>query len=89
MIATTATEAVQLGPEHLTDADKKYIASEFVRSLYQIDPATRSKDIERALRMMLPDSALKFARYLLVLRLPSRRIPSVTRRKRSGLRLRP
>ncbi len=58
------TEAVQLGPEHLTDADKKYIASEFVRSLYQIDPSTRSKDIERALRMMLPDSALKFARYL-------------------------
>jgi hypothetical protein len=34
------TEAVELGPEHLTDADKKYIASEFVRSLYQIDPAT-------------------------------------------------
>ena len=37
------TEAVQLDPEHLTDADKKYIASEFVRSLYQIDPATRSR----------------------------------------------
>lgn len=36
------TEAVRLGPEHLTDADKKYIASEFVRSLHQIDPATRS-----------------------------------------------
>jgi hypothetical protein len=59
-----ATEAVELGPERLTDADKKYIASEFVRSLYQIDPATRSKDLERALRMMVPDSALKFARYL-------------------------
>ncbi|SRR6266404_9788200 len=58
------TETVQLGPEHLTDADKKYIASEFIRSLYQIDPATRSKDLERALRMMVPDSALKFARYL-------------------------
>src|SRR5262249_17468748 len=29
------TESVQLGPERLTDADKKYIASEFVRSLYQ------------------------------------------------------
>jgi hypothetical protein len=58
------TESVQLGPERLTDADKKYIASEFVRSLYQIDPATRSKDLERALRMMVPDSALKFARYL-------------------------
>ena len=58
------TESVQLGPERLTDADKKYIASEFVRSLYHIDPATRSKDLERALRMMVPDSALKFARYL-------------------------
>jgi len=58
------TETVQLGPEHLTDADKKYVASEFIRSLYQIDPATRSKDLERALRMMVPDSALKFARYL-------------------------
>ena len=58
------TEAVELGPEHLTDADKKYISSEFIRSLYQIDPATRSKDLERALRMMVPDSALKFARYL-------------------------
>src|SRR5262245_47154116 len=58
------TETVQLGPEHLSDADKKYIASEFIRSLYQIDPATRSKDLERALRMMVPDSALKFARYL-------------------------
>jgi hypothetical protein len=58
------TESVQLGPERLTDADKKYIATEFVRSLYQIDPATRSRDLERALRMMVPDSALKFARYL-------------------------
>jgi hypothetical protein len=58
------TEAVELGPDHLTDADKTYIAAEFAQSLYRIDPATRSKDIERALRMMVPDSALKFARYL-------------------------
>lgn len=58
------TEAVSLGPDKLTNADKQYIASEFVRALYQIDPATRPRDIERALRMMVPDSALKFARYL-------------------------
>ncbi|HWP45254.1 MAG TPA: hypothetical protein VNO14_18575 [Blastocatellia bacterium] len=58
------TEAVQLGPDRLTDADKKYIAGEFVEALYRVDPATRPKDIERALRMMVPDSALKFARYL-------------------------
>jgi hypothetical protein len=58
------TEAVQLGPDKLTNADKQYIAGEFVRALYQIDPATRGRDIERALRMMIPDSALRFARYL-------------------------
>ncbi|MGH9844506.1 MAG: hypothetical protein ACREEM_37770 [Blastocatellia bacterium] len=58
------TEAVQLGPDKLTSADKQYIAGEFVRALYQIDLATRPRDIERALRMMVPSSALRFARYL-------------------------
>lgn len=58
------TEAVQLGPDRLTSADKQYITGEFVKALYQVDPATRPRDIERALRMMVPESALKFARYL-------------------------
>lgn len=58
------TEAVQFGPDKLTPADKKYITGEFVRALYQIDPATRPRDIERALRMMVPASALRFAHYL-------------------------
>lgn len=58
------TEAAQLGPDKLTNADKQYLAGEFVKSLYQIDPATRPRDIERALRMMAPQSALEFARYL-------------------------
>lgn len=59
-----ATEAVEFGPDKLTPADKKYITGEFVRSIYQIDPATRPRDIERALRMMVPASALRFAHYL-------------------------
>lgn len=58
------TEAVQLGPDKLTPADKKYITDEFVRALYQVDPSSRPRDIERALRMMVPESALRFARYL-------------------------
>jgi hypothetical protein len=58
------TEAVELGPDKLSNSDKQYLASEFTRAFYQIDPATRPKDIERALRMMVPDSALKFARWL-------------------------
>jgi hypothetical protein len=59
-----ATEAVQFGRDRLTNADKQYLAGEFVRAIYQIDPATRNKDIERALRMMVPNSALAFAQYL-------------------------
>jgi hypothetical protein len=58
------TEAVRLGPDRLTGADKQYIAGEFVKAIYQVDPATRPRDIERALRMMVPASALLFARYL-------------------------
>jgi hypothetical protein len=58
------TEAVSVGPDRLTNEDKKYIAGEFVKAIYQIDPATRNKDIERALRMMVPNSALQFAQYL-------------------------
>jgi hypothetical protein len=58
------TEAVMLGPDRLTGADKQYIAGEFVKAIYQVDPATRPRDIERALRMMVPNSALLFARYL-------------------------
>ena len=58
------TEAVKLGPDKLTGADKQYLAGEFVKAIYQVDPATRPRDIERALRMMAPNSALLFARYL-------------------------
>jgi hypothetical protein len=59
-----ATEAVSFGPDRLTNADKQYVAGEFVRAIYQIDPATRNKDVEKALRMMVPNSALAFAQYL-------------------------
>lgn len=58
------TEAVKLGPDKLTNADKQYMAGEFVKAIYQVDPATRPRDIERALRMIAPNSALLFARYL-------------------------
>jgi hypothetical protein len=58
------TEAVQFGPDRLTNADKQYISGEFAKALYQIDPATRPKDVERAIRMMVPGTALKFARWL-------------------------
>jgi hypothetical protein len=59
-----ATDAVQLGPDRLTADDKKYISREFIRLIYGIDPATRVKDMEQAIRMMVPGSAVKFARWL-------------------------
>jgi hypothetical protein len=58
------TEAVRLGPDRLTNADKQYLSGAFVKALYQIDPATRAGDVERALRMMVPNSALKYAKWL-------------------------
>ena len=59
-----ATETAQLGPEKLTNTDKEYLGKEFVQALYQIDPATRPRDIEKALRLMVPVSAIKFTEYL-------------------------
>jgi hypothetical protein len=57
-------DGVEFGPDRLTTKDKLYITREFVRALYQIDPATRPKDIERVLTMMVPDSAVKFAKWM-------------------------
>src|SRR6266566_1035112 len=39
-------EGVEFGPERLTSQDKLYITREFVRYLYQVDPATRPRDVE-------------------------------------------
>ena len=57
-------EGVEFGPERLTAQDKTYITKEFVKAVYQVDPATRPRDIERALTMMVPDSAVKFSKWM-------------------------
>ena len=57
-------ESVEFGPDRLTSQDKLYITREFLRYLYQIDPATRPRDVEKALTMMVPDSAVKFAKWM-------------------------
>jgi hypothetical protein len=57
-------ENVEFGPDRLTTEDKLYATKEFVRYLYRVDPATRPRDIEKALRMMVPDSAVKFSTWL-------------------------
>ena len=57
-------EKVEFGPDHLTAEDKLYVTREFARYLYQVDPATRPRDVEKALRLMVPDSAVKFSNWL-------------------------
>jgi len=57
-------EGVEFGPDRLTSQDKLYITREFLRYLYQVDPATRPRDVEKALTMMVPDSAVKFAKWM-------------------------
>jgi hypothetical protein len=57
-------EGIEFGPDRLTAQDKIYITKEFVKAVYQVDPATRPRDIERALTMMVPDSAVRFSRWM-------------------------
>ena len=57
-------ENVEFGPDRLTSEDKLYATKEFVRFLYRVDPATRPRDIEKALTMMVPSSAVAFSKWM-------------------------
>src|ERR1044071_5250590 len=59
-----ATEAVKLEKDKLQIADMDYVVKAFLEYLYRVDQRSRSKDIEAALRLMIPGQAKKFAQYL-------------------------
>ena len=59
-----ATEAVRLEKDKLQLADMDYVVKAFLEYLYRVDQSSRSKDIEAALRLMVPGQAKKFAQYL-------------------------
>lgn len=58
------TDAARMMPDHPGESDKKYLATEYLKSLYAINPATRAADLKAALEMMVPQSAVRFAAYL-------------------------
>lgn len=58
------TEAVRLEKDKLQIADMDYVVKAFLEYLYRVDQSSRSKDIEAALRLMVPGQAKKFAQYL-------------------------
>ena len=59
-----ATEAVKLEKDKLQIADMDYVVKAYLDYLYRVDQRSRSKDIEAALRLMVPGQAKKFAQYL-------------------------
>ena len=59
-----ATETVKLEKDKLQLADMDYVVKAFVDYLYRVDQRSRSKDVEAALRLMVPSQAKKFAQYL-------------------------
>jgi hypothetical protein len=59
-----ATEAVKLEKDKLQVADMDYVVKAYVEYLYHVDQRSRSKDIEAALKLMVPGQAKKFAQYL-------------------------
>jgi hypothetical protein len=59
-----ATEAIKLEKDKLQLGDMDYVVKAFVDYLYRVDQRSRSKDIEAALRLMVPGQAKKFAEYL-------------------------
>ncbi len=59
-----ATEAVKLEKDKLQIADMDYVVKMYVEYLYRVDQRSRSRDIEAALRLMVPGQAKKFAEYL-------------------------
>lgn len=57
-------DGIEFGADRLTQQDKIYISKEYTKAVWQVDPTHRARDIERALTMMVPDSAVKFARWM-------------------------
>jgi len=59
-----ATEAVRLEKDKLQIADMDYVVRTYLDYLYRVDQRSRAKDVEAALRLMVPGQAKKFAQYL-------------------------
>ena len=59
-----ATEAFRLEKDKLQIADMDYVVRTYLDYLYRVDQRSRAKDIEAALRLMVPGQAKKFAQYL-------------------------
>lgn len=59
-----ATEQIQMGEDNLNDRDKQELVNRFLETFYAVDLASRSKDVPKALSMLIPDSARNYYKTL-------------------------
>jgi len=50
-------EQIQMGEDNLSNADKRELVENFLQAFYAVDLASRSKDVPRALKMLIPANA--------------------------------
>ena len=58
------TDHVQFGPDHLTDGDKKYLASQFLRLYYGNNPDYRDRQLNEAINLMVAARGRELFNYL-------------------------
>ena len=58
------TDNIEFGKDTPTAGDKKYLASRYLELLYGNNPDARDKQLERAIRLMMPVNGRKFFSYL-------------------------
>lgn len=59
-----STEQIQMGEDNLNDRDKRELVENFLQTYYGVDLASRSKDVPKALSMLIPDSAKQLYKVL-------------------------
>lgn len=55
------SENVEIAPDVPNETDKKYLVTEFLRTLYEVQQVTRESEVNKLLRMLDPDLSLSFA----------------------------
>jgi hypothetical protein len=55
------SENVEIAPDVPNETDKKYLVTEFLSTLYEVQQVTRESEINKLLRMLDPDLSLAFA----------------------------
>jgi type II secretory pathway component PulJ len=60
------TPSAEVMKDQPLEAQKLFLVKEYLRALYEINQSDRQEQINRAIRMMHPDSSLQYARWLKV-----------------------